>query len=134
MSTQVWNAEEYARHGRFVADLAAPLLQLLQAQPGERILDLGCGDGVPTAAIAAAGADVLGVDSSAAMVDAARRRGVPAQLLSAEALPFLSELDAVYSNAALHCDRAAASSRRWAGTVILRLSALRCLRCCSLWV
>jgi trans-aconitate methyltransferase len=102
MSTQVWNAEEYARHGRFVADLAAPLLQLLQPQPGERILDLGCGDGVPTAAIAAAGADVLGVDSSAAMVDAARLRGVPARLLSADALPFVGEFDAVYSNAALH--------------------------------
>ena len=102
MSTQVWNAEEYARHGRFVADLATPLLTLLQPQPGERILDLGCGDGVPTAVIAASGAEVLGVDSSAAMVDAARSRGLSARLLSAEALPFKSEFDAVYSNAALH--------------------------------
>ncbi len=102
MSTQIWNAEEYARHGRFVADLAAPLLTLLAPQAGERILDLGCGDGVPTAAIAAAGAAVLGVDSSAAMVEAARARGVAARLVSAEALPFDNEFDAVYSNAALH--------------------------------
>ncbi len=37
-------ADEYARHGRFVPALGKPVLELLAPQPGERILDLGCGD------------------------------------------------------------------------------------------
>jgi trans-aconitate methyltransferase len=102
MSAQQWNAQEYAQHGRFVADLAGDVLALLRPLAGERILDLGCGDGVPTAAIAASGASVLGVDSSPAMVKAAQARGVKAQVVSAEALPFDGEFDAVFSNAALH--------------------------------
>ena len=43
--TQTWDADAYARHARFVSDLGAPLVDLLDPQPGERILDLGCGDG-----------------------------------------------------------------------------------------
>ncbi|MGI8770319.1 MAG: class I SAM-dependent methyltransferase [Acidobacteriaceae bacterium] len=46
--------------GALSRNLTTPLLKLLQPQPGERILDLGCGDGVPTAVIAASGAEVLG--------------------------------------------------------------------------
>lgn len=41
-----WSAEHYAANCRFVADLAMqPLLDLLAPKAGERILDLGCGDG-----------------------------------------------------------------------------------------
>jgi len=40
-----WNPESYARDARFVSDLGEPLLQILNPQPGELILDLGCGDG-----------------------------------------------------------------------------------------
>jgi 2-polyprenyl-3-methyl-5-hydroxy-6-metoxy-1,4-benzoquinol methylase len=61
-SVQRWSAADYAKNGRFVQELAAPVFAMLQAKPGERILDLGCGDGALTAEIKAAGADVLGVD------------------------------------------------------------------------
>jgi trans-aconitate methyltransferase len=102
MDSQTWNAAQYARNGRFVADLAGGALGLLNAQPGERILDLGCGDGALTTKIAATGAKVTGVDSSPSMVVAAQARGINARLLNAEALGFDHEFDAVFSNAALH--------------------------------
>lgn len=105
--TQTWDPERYARHARFVTDLGAAVRQLLAAQPGERILDLGCGDGVLTAELLRLGCEVLGVDASAAQVAAARRRGVPAQVLDGTALHFTDEFDAVFSNAALHWMRPA---------------------------
>jgi trans-aconitate methyltransferase len=76
---------------------------LCTPQPGESILDLGCGDGQLTARIAATGARVLGVDASLDMVTAAQVRGIEAEHASAESLPFGNEtFDAVFSNAALH--------------------------------
>jgi trans-aconitate methyltransferase len=102
MTEQTWNATQYALNGRFVADLAGGVLDLLDPRPAERILDLGCGDGALTAKIAASGANVKGVDSSESMVAAARAMGIDAQVTSADALDFNHEFDAVFSNAALH--------------------------------
>ena len=48
-STQTWDPERYARNARFVSDLGMPVVHLLAPRPRERILDLGCGDGVRTA-------------------------------------------------------------------------------------
>jgi SAM-dependent methyltransferase len=100
--TQTWNPDQYARNARFVSDLGAPVLELLAPQPGERILDLGCGDGVLTAKLQALGCDVLGVDASAAQVEATKKLSVPAQIVDGENLPFENDFDAVFSNAALH--------------------------------
>ena len=78
------------------------MLDLLAPQSGERILDLGCGDGVLTAELVARGCVVVGVDASAAQVEAARDRGLDARVMSGERLAFDAEFDAVFSNAALH--------------------------------
>jgi len=102
MPTQTWNPERYASNARFVSDLGAPVLELLAAQPGERILDLGCGDGVLTKKLADLGCDVVAVDSSKAQIEAARRLGLKAHVADGENLTFNSEFDAVFSNAALH--------------------------------
>lgn len=102
MTEQTWNAVQYALNGRFVADLAGGVIDLLDPRPSERILDLGCGDGALTAKIAASGAKVKGVDSSESMVAAAQSLGLDAQVTSADALDFDHEFDAVFSNAALH--------------------------------
>jgi SAM-dependent methyltransferase len=99
---QTWDASLYAGNGRFVALLAGALVEALQPQAGERILDLGCGDGFLTQQIAESGATVVGVDSSPQMIRAAAERGVDARHASGEALPFDQEFDAVFSNAALH--------------------------------
>ncbi|MES2219463.1 MAG: methyltransferase domain-containing protein [Acidobacteriota bacterium] len=100
--SQTWNPSEYAAHGRYVTDLGANILGWLDPQPGEEILDLGCGDGVLTAQIAERGANVLGVDASPEMVEAARTRGLSAQVVDATQLEFRRRFDAVFSNAALH--------------------------------
>src|SRR5215813_375698 len=102
MTEHTWNATQYALNGRFVADLAGGVLDLLDPRPGERILDLGCGDGALTAKVAASGAQVKGVDSSESMVAAAKTLGIDAQVASADSLDFDHEFDAVFSNAALH--------------------------------
>lgn len=101
--TQTWDPEAYARDGAFVHGLAGGMMEWLAARSGERILDLGCGDGQLTARIAADGVDVRGVDASAAMVAAARARGITADEATAEQLPFNNAtFDAVFSNAVLH--------------------------------
>jgi 2-polyprenyl-3-methyl-5-hydroxy-6-metoxy-1,4-benzoquinol methylase len=70
---QTWNPESYGRDGAFVHELAGGVLEWLAAQPGERILDLGCGDGQLTKQIADTGASVVGVDASPQMVAGAKR-------------------------------------------------------------
>jgi trans-aconitate methyltransferase len=97
-----WSSDTYRRHAPYVPSLGAAVLELLAPQPGERILDVGCGEGTLTGEIVARGAAVVGIDSSPDMVAAARTRGLDARLIDAESLPFQDEFDAVFSNAALH--------------------------------
>jgi len=101
-ASQDWNSSRYAQNARFVSDLGQPVLELLAPQPGERILDLGCGDGALTEKLVAAGAQVVGIDGSADMVEAARKRGLDTRVIDAYHITFENEFDAVFSNAALH--------------------------------
>lgn len=109
--SQRWDPQRYARSARFVAELGVPVVELLNPQPGERILDLGCGDGALTEKLAATcgpaepggqAGQVIGVDSSPAQVAAAQQRGLQAYVASGEQLLYTNEFDAVFSNAALH--------------------------------
>ena len=99
---QHWDPDTYSEHARFVSDLGAPVVDLLDPQPGERILDVGCGDGALTERFRNAGCLVVGVDSSPEQVWAALGRGLDARIIDASALPFEREFDAVFSNAVLH--------------------------------
>ncbi len=101
-STSQWDAGDYARAGGFVPALGAAALELLDPQPGEAILDVGCGDGLLTQQILERGASVVGIDNSLSMVGAARARGLDARLMDAAQLKFSEAFDAVFSNATLH--------------------------------
>lgn len=101
-TTQTWDPVSYAKNARFVSDLGSPVLELLSPQAGERILDLGCGDGVLTRKLADLGCTVVAVDSSAPQVEATRRLGLEAYVMKGEELPYREEFDAVFSNAVLH--------------------------------
>ena len=103
-----WSPADYAANAAFVPALGAAALALLDPQPGEIILDVGCGDGALTAQIAAAGAKVIGLDASEGMVEAARARGIDAFVADAQTLGLEEQaarfgmFDAAFSNAALH--------------------------------
>ena len=140
IAEQHWSARRYAETAHFVPELGAPVLELLAPRVGERILDLGCGDGVLTERIVAAGATVVAVDAAPDMVAAARARGIDARVMPGQHLTFDREFDAVFSNAALHWmhppEAVLAGVRRalkpggrfiarWAGTTTPRQSSLR---------
>jgi SAM-dependent methyltransferase len=99
---QHWSARRYAETAHFVPELGAPVLELLAPRARERVLDLGCGDGVLTERIVASGAAVVAVDAAPDMVAAARARGIDARVMRGQDLTFEREFDAVFSNAALH--------------------------------
>jgi trans-aconitate methyltransferase len=99
---QTWSPEQYAQQAHFVSDLGMPVVELLAPRAGERILDLGCGDGSLTKKLIELGCQVVGVDASPAMVTAAQALGLDARVMDGQSLPFVQEFDAVFSNAALH--------------------------------
>lgn len=106
-----WDARGYDERFGVITDLGAGVLDLLAAQPGEQVLDLGCGTGHQAGALAESGVRVVGVDRDEQMLAVAREahRNVPfrcgdAQRLDTDALRELVDgpYDAVVSNAALH--------------------------------
>lgn len=99
-----WAPSLYDGKHSFVWKLGASVIELLAPQPGERILDVGCGTGQLTAQIAESGAEVVGLDNSPAMIDEARRLYPELEFQLADAHDFAVDqpFDAVFSNAALH--------------------------------
>jgi len=101
---QEWNAALYQESHGFVWQLGQDLLAMLAPQSGESILDVGCGTGQLTAAIARSGAAVTGIDASAAMVGEAQRNfpNIAFRVEDVRRMTHDTEFDAVFSNAALH--------------------------------
>lgn len=102
VSTSKWDPADYAKIGAFVAELGQAALDLLDPQPGEHILDVGCGDGTLTQRIVDRGATVLGIDNSIEMIGAARAKRIDARLMDAADLKIGEAFDAAFSNATLH--------------------------------
>lgn len=101
---QSWNVNLYETKHSFVTHYGEDLLPLLNAQKGERILDLGCGSGDLTYKIAASGAELIGVDSSEEMILKAQEKYPDIAFLvkDGQDFKFTEPFDAVFSNAALH--------------------------------
>jgi trans-aconitate methyltransferase len=99
-----WDAGLYDEKHSFVWKLAAGVLELLDAKPGERILDLGCGTGHLTAKLAEIGALVVGVDRSPDMIRQAKERypSLRFEVMDAREIALDENFDAVFSNATLH--------------------------------
>ncbi len=99
-----WDTNLYDQKHSFVTKYGEDLLSLLDAKPGERILDVGCGSGHLTKLIADAGAEVTGLDSSQEMITTARAAYPAISFLVADAsdFSFTEPFNAIFSNAALH--------------------------------
>lgn len=104
-----WDAEAYDAHFGFVAQHGDDLVDLLAPEPGERILDVGCGTGRHAAMIAARGAHVVGVDSDPGMLAKARADHPEVLFISADARTMTrsdlgdeAPFGGCLSNAALH--------------------------------
>jgi len=99
-----WNPELYDDKHSFVWKMAAGLLDLLEAKPSQRILDLGCGTGHLTGQIAISGATVVGIDRSPDMIQQAREKypALQFEVMDAREISFPEPFDAVFSNATLH--------------------------------
>lgn len=108
MANNPWNPTEYDNRFDFVTRLGAALIDELAPEPGQRVLDIGCGTGNLTAQLVARGASTVGVDSDPAMIAAARQRYPELAWLVADIQhpppDLLGEafFDAAISNAALH--------------------------------
>ena len=100
--TNTWTCDTYRQNAAYVPALGAAVFELLDPKPRERILDLGCGEGSLTQKIVEAGAIVVGIDASEAMIAGARARGLDARVMNVQEMPFDLEFDAVFSNAVLH--------------------------------
>jgi trans-aconitate 2-methyltransferase len=112
--SQQWDACFYDQRHSYVYQYGAGLLPLLDAQPGERILDAGCGTGQLTARIAESGATVHGIDHSPEMIERARAEFPNLSFDVAELTAFTvrQPYDAVFSNAVLHWVRDAGAAAR----------------------
>jgi len=104
MSAQHWQTDIYDNKLDFVSELGRGVVELLAPKSGETILDLGCGTGDLAHEISQSGAAVIGLDRSAEMIDAARRKypGIDFRVGDAEHFSLEPQVDAVFSNAALH--------------------------------
>ena len=103
------NTEYLQIVGKFVKDLKLRTYELMKIQPGQKILDVGCGpasDTIQLAQLVGQAGKVFGVDNDQAMIDEAERRAekegvagwVKHKIADSGSLPFdTSDLDAVRS-------------------------------------
>lgn len=111
-AVQDWSADSYVKNARFVSELASEVVAWLDPRPGERILDLGCGDGALTEKLVALGLVVEGIDTSEDMLRGARARGLDVRFGEATTFTVARPVDAVFSNAVLHWVRDPAAAIR----------------------
>ncbi|WP_427913667.1 class I SAM-dependent methyltransferase [Ramlibacter sp. MMS24-I3-19] len=76
----LWEKGDFTRIAATMRESGEALVRSVGVGRGDRVLDLGCGDGTTALAEARLGADVLGVDISSPLVKAARQRADEAGL------------------------------------------------------
>ncbi len=99
-----WDAGKYASDFSFVPKYGEGVADLLDLPAGSRVLDLGCGNGVLTAALRERGYDAFGLDASPELLDAARRDHPDIRFIHGDAACFAlpEPVDGVFSNAVFH--------------------------------
>ncbi len=102
MASNDWNADRYVKNAAFVSTYGSAVAELLGDISGQRVLDLGCGDGRLTLELVERGATVVGIDASTSMIESSRDKGLDAHVLDALEMSYDREFDSVFTNATLH--------------------------------
>jgi trans-aconitate 2-methyltransferase len=102
-----FDAEAYKKSSTHQKEWGNRIISEFHFKGSERIMDLGCGDGVLTARLAEMVPEgfVLGIDSSRGMIEAARglrSKNLEFRLEDINSLDYREEFDLVFSNATLH--------------------------------
>ena len=102
-----FDGKKYEKASAHQKDWGASIIADLNLKGQERVLDLGCGDGVLTSQIAdlLPGGEAVGIDASRGMIKVARqkeRRNLKFLLKDIDCCDYKKEFDLVFSNAALH--------------------------------
>jgi trans-aconitate 2-methyltransferase len=102
-----FDGKKYEQASQCQQEWGIELVEELSLRGDERILDLGCGTGEVTRALAERVPQgfVLGIDNSRSMLEVAsahRRSNMAFELLDITDLPFEAEFDVIFSNATLH--------------------------------
>jgi trans-aconitate methyltransferase len=109
--TFAWDPAAYASNSSTQQTWGRELIAKLDLRGGERVLDVGCGDGKVTADIARAlpRGTATGIDASPQMIEFARKQfprskvsNLEFQVMDARHLRFAPQFDLIFSNAALH--------------------------------
>lgn len=110
--TDNWSASNYQKHASFVPKLGHIILDMLNPEPTQHILDLGCGDGILTTQLAHRSKSVIGIDASRHMITRANQhKPTNTAYFTVDAYDLDSwfnhtqhsiYFDAVFSNATLH--------------------------------
>lgn len=99
-----WDADKYTEDFSFVHQYGNSVMELIDANKGSSVLDLGCGNGALTKALQEKGYVVKGLDASNELLSVARKNYPAIEFVQGDAAAFtLSEpIDVVFSNAVFH--------------------------------
>ena len=100
----IWDADKYAADFSFVPRYGRGVIELIEAEPGATVLDLGCGNGALTRELREKGYAVTGLDASESLLALARAQDPATEYVPGDATAFAlpAPVDVVFSNAVFH--------------------------------
>ena len=107
MNTFEFDGRKYKKASIHQKEWGNTLISELKLKGNERVLDLGCGDGVLTEqlSLAVPNGEVLGIDASIGMIETAKgiiKDNMDFQQLDINEINYENEFNVIFSNAALH--------------------------------
>lgn len=99
-----WDAQKYTRDFSFVHERGSAVMDLIEADRNSKALDLGCGNGALSKALADKGFKVTGMDASRELLEVARASHPGIEFIEGDAtdFEFREPFDVVLSNAVFH--------------------------------
>ena len=99
-----WDADKYTADFSFVHRYGSDVIELIDADKGSSVLDLGCGSGALTKALRDKGYSVQGLDASKEFLDIAKKQYPDIDFVQGDAADFTlpEPVNVVFSNAVFH--------------------------------